>query len=221
LTYQQRVSVPSSPKNREFFGIASDRHVYLCAQHLGKFHPDFDPILAGILRADGKGVVVITEDRNGGFIARQLRRRFSATIPDVARRILFLPFQATPDYLSLTAAADVLLDPLHFGGVNTSYDGFSFNKPIVTLPSRFQRGRYTLGCYRKMGVSECVASNPQQYVDIAVAMGTDAEFRAHVVEKIRLASPVLFEDMEAVREHERIFGALVEEARSGCRRDGS
>ena len=220
LTYQRRVSVPDSPKPREYFGIGPERHLYLCAQQLRKFHPDFDPILAGILRRDAKGVVVAAEDRHGPFIASQLRRRFAATMPDVADRIIFLPCQPNSDYLSLVAAADVLLDPLHYGGVNSSYDGFSLNQPIVTLPSQFQRGRYTLACYKKMGLADCVASDPEQYIDIAVALGTDAGLRSVVVEKIRRASPVLFDDIEAVREHERIFSALIDEARS-VRRTGT
>ena len=214
LTFQRRVSLGDSPKSRQHFGVAEDQHLYLCAQQIGKFHPDFDPILAGILRRDPRGVVVATGDRHGGFIVEELRRRFAATIGDVAERILFVPLQPNPDYLSLIAAADVLLDPLHFAGLNTSYDGFSLNQPIVTLPARFERTRYTLGCYKKMGFSDCVASTPEQYIDIAVALGTDAKFRAEVVEKIRRASPVLFEDMEAVREHERIFSGLLQEARS-------
>jgi predicted O-linked N-acetylglucosamine transferase (SPINDLY family) len=214
LTYQKRVSLPSSPKPRDYFGISQEQHCYLCAQQLGKFHPDFDAILAGILRRDAKGVVVATGDTHGGFIANQLRRRFAETMPDVADRIVFIPLQPIPDYLSLVAAADVLLDPLHFAGLNTSYDGFSLNQPVVTLPARFERSRYTLGCYKKMGLSDCVASDPEQYVDIAVALGTDARFRSQVVERIRQASPVLFDDMEAVREHERIFSLLLRGARS-------
>ena len=219
LTYQQRVALPALPKSRAYFGIAREQHIYLCAQQLGKFQPDFDPILASILRQDAKGVVVAIENRYGGSIANQLRQRFAATMPDVADRIVFVPFQAPEDYLSLIAAADVLLDPLHFGGVNSSYDGFSLNKPIVTLPSQFQRGRYTLGCYKKMGLTDCLASDPRQYIEIAVALGTDAAYRSEVVEKIRCASPVLFEDVQAVREHERIFSALVEEARSARHTD--
>ena len=213
LTYQQRITAEDSPKPREHFGIAPEQHLYLCAQQLRKFHPDFDPMMAGILRNDPQGVVIAVEDRHGHFIAGQLRQRFAATIPDVADRIVFLPFQHESDYRSLTAAADVLLDPLHYGGVNSSYDAFSLSKPIVTLPSRFQRGRYTLACYKKMGLSECVASDPQEYIDIAVALGTDAAYRSEVSQKIRRASPVLFDDIEAVREHERIFNALIEQAR--------
>jgi len=214
LSCQERVSLPPSPKKREDFGLRGDQHVYLCAQQLGKFHPDFDPILAAILRQDAQGVIAVTEDRHGGHIAGQLRRRLAATIPDVADRVVFLPNQPTPNYLGLVAAADVLLDPVHFGGVNSTYDGFSLNKPIVTWPSQFQRGRYTLACYQKMGITACVASDAQHYVDIAIRLGTDVDFRMHIVDQIRQASPLLFEDPAVVREHERILQALVERSRS-------
>jgi predicted O-linked N-acetylglucosamine transferase (SPINDLY family) len=212
LTWQERLSPPPSPKGREAFGLRPDRHVYLCAQHLGKFHPDFDPLLGAILRQDAEGLVVITEDQFGQAAPR-LRSRLARTLPDVADRVVFLPFQGGADYLGLIANADVLLDPLHFGGVNSTYDGFSLNKPIVTLPGQFHRARYTLGCYKKMGISECVASDAQQYVQIAVALGTDAAFRAEVAEKVRRSSPVLFEDLEAVREHQRLFRLLLDGAR--------
>ena len=209
LTYQQRVSLPAVPKKREDFGLATEQHIYLCAQQLGKFHPEFDAILAGILRRDARGLVVCREDSFDRFTADRLRRRFVMNMPDVARRILFLPFQANADYLSLVGLADVLLDPLHFGGVNSSYDGFSLNQPIVTLPSQYQRGRYTLGCYRKMGLMDCVATNLDHYVDIAVALATDSALRTGVVEKIQRASDRLFDDIEAVHEHERILSALL------------
>src|SRR5262249_49271296 len=105
------------------------------------------------------------------------------------------------------------LDPLHFGGVNSSYDGYSLNKPIVTLPSPFHRGRYTFACYRKMGVLDCVAANHDDYVEMALALGTDADHRRQVSQKIAAASHVLFDDLEAVREHERIFSELIASSR--------
>jgi len=213
LTYQERLSPPDPRNARDGFGFAAGQHVYLCAQHLGKFHPDFDPVLAAILRQDPAGVIVATEGRHGHG-APKLQSRFAETIPEVADRIVFLPRQAQPDYLRLVAAADVLLDPPYFGGVNTTYDGFSLGKAIVTVPSEFHRGRYTFGCYQKMGVTDCVASDLDHYVEIAVALGTDAEHRAAVERRIQAAVDALFEDIEAVREHERIFQELVERART-------
>lgn len=222
LTYQERMSLPEAPKPREAFGkvgevgevgLPVDRHWYACLQQIQKFHPEFDPILAGILRRDPEGILVVPRDHHEANTAR-LRGRFAATMPDVADRIVFFPQQTYPDYLSLVAAADVLLDPLHFGGGITTYDGFSMNRPIVTLPGEFRRGRFTLACYRKMGIMECVASDADDYVRIAVALAADADYRASVVEKIREASPRLFEDVEAVRQYERLFEELIEQSRS-------
>ena len=135
-------------------------------------------------------------------------------MPDVADRIVWMPQQAYPDYLSLVAAADVLLDPLHFGGGLTTYDAFSVGRPIVTLPGEFRRGRFTLACYGKMGIAECVASDAEDYVRIAVDLASDRDYRESVEQDIREACPRLFEDMEAVREYERIFQVLIEEARA-------
>lgn len=213
LTYQWRATLPASPKKREDFGIPADRHFYLCPQQIQKFHPDFDPILASILRRDELGVIVVPRDHHQSNTDR-LASRFAATMPDVAGRIVFLPQQTYPNYLSLVAAADVLLDPIHFNGGITTYDALSLNRPIVTLPGEFRRGRFTLGCYRKMGITECVARDPDDYAAIAVALATDPDRRASVEEKIRQASPVLFEDAEVVREYERLFRELIEESRS-------
>jgi len=212
LSYQERATLPESAKRRADFGFTAADHLYVCAQNIVKFHPDFDPLLAAILRRDESGVLAIPGDRHG-VVTDDLRRRFAAAMPDVAGRVVFLPWQPYGDYLGLLSAADVLLDPLHFGGAVTTYDALSLNRPIVTLPTRFARGRYTLGCYRKMGVTACVASGPEDYVDIAVRLGTDADFRASVRRQIEERSDVLFEDVEAVRQYELIFERLVEQSR--------
>ncbi|MBN1909544.1 MAG: tetratricopeptide repeat protein [Pirellulales bacterium] len=194
------------------FGLDPNRRLYLCPHQLGKFHPDFDRILGNILRRDEAGVLGVLEMGTARAVSR-LQRRFQRTMADVADRVVFLPKQKQADYLALIAAADVLLDPIHFGGMNTSYDGFSFHQPIVTLPTAYHRGRYTLGCYRKMEIDDCIARDEDDYVDLAVRLGMDREYRRHVVEKIRQAAGRLFEDRQTVREHERIFLRWIEAAR--------
>ncbi len=65
-----------------------------------------------------------------------------------------------------------------------------------------------------MGITECVASDLNEYVDIAVTLATDADYRASVEQRIHESAGRLFEDMDAVREHERLFKKLAEEGRS-------
>lgn len=212
-TYQYPITVPAPLKEREDFGFRDHQHIYLCAQNLGKFHPDFDPYMAAILRRDEAGIVVISADRHAAH-AHKLRDRFAAVMPDVAARIVFVPHLEAGDYLSLVAASDVLLDLPHFSGANTTYDGLALGKPVVTCPSPFQRGRYTYGCYQTMGISECVASSVENYIEIATRLAMDGDYRACVEARIRQTRDVLFNDIEAVREHERVFLELIDKARS-------
>jgi protein O-GlcNAc transferase len=211
LTYQLRTPMPTAAKTRTAFGFSPDEHLYVCAQHLGKFHPDFDLLLAEILRRDPRGKVVGVEDKYG-YGANRLRERWKRVIPDVASRIMLLPRMPQSDYMSLLAACDLLLDPTHFGGVSTTYDGFSLCKPIVTLPSSQHRGRYTAGCYARMGLSDCTAKNAEHYVEIATRLAADRDLQDKVSTDIRENGHKIFEDQESVHEHERIFRELVNKA---------
>jgi predicted O-linked N-acetylglucosamine transferase (SPINDLY family) len=186
-------------RTRESFGLDAARHVYLCPQTLFKLHPEFDAVLAKILRRDPLGELVLIEGRRPDW-TRLLRERFARSMPDVAARVRFLKPQPNADFLHLNAVADVLLDTLHFGGGNTSYEGLAVGTPIVTLPGPLMRGRITHALYRKLGVDDCIVDSPAAYVDLAVRLGTDAEYRRAVSHKIGQASDVLFEDPEEVRE---------------------
>jgi hypothetical protein len=75
----------------------------------------------------------------------------------------------------------------------------------ATMPGKLFVGRVTQAFYRKMGVADLVVHSPAEYVRKAVQVATDRDYRKHVTERIAQASDVLFNDLEAVREHERFF----------------
>ena len=210
LTWQTRLTVGENSRTPIFRPTATE-HVYLCPHKIEKFHPDFDGLLGEILERDPRGTIVIPQDRHG-YAARKLQNRLRLALRHVAERIRFVPYQSMDGYLGLIDAADVLLDPIHYGGGLTSFDGLSLNKPIVTLPGQFLRGRFTAGFYRTMGVEVCIAADPDDYVARAVRLGSDSEWRRHVVERIRQTSDALFESPNAVAEYNRILSQLVEEA---------
>lgn len=212
LTGQAPLSPPTSPKDRSAFGLRRDEHIYFCAQKLAKIHPDFDPLLAEILRRDPDGRIVLAEDKFG-YAAAKLKDRFARTLADVAERILFVPRLSMDDYTSLVCEADVLLDSVHYGGGMTAFDGFSLHKPIVTLPGEFVRGRYTAGLYRMMDITEAITATPEQYVSLAVQLGTQHDVRAALSSRICERNGLLFDVTASVREYEQLFGRLIEEAR--------
>lgn len=199
-----RPELPAKMKSRSEFGFSDSQHIYACPQSLFKLRPDFDLLVAGILRRDPQGQVIFV-DGHQPYWKELLRERFRATIPDVADRIQFLPRMSHDDFLALNACCDVLIDPIHFNGGNTSYKALALGTPIVTLPMRLLRGRMTYALYKKMNLMDCVASTPEEYVEIAVRLATDREYREMIRGRILAANHVLYEDHSVVRELEQFF----------------
>lgn len=204
LAYYYRPTLRQPGKVRSDFGLPDDSHLYLCPQSLFKLHPDFDAILAGILRGDPQGDVLLIEARTSAW-GELLRQRFQKTIPDVAGRIRFLSGMSQEDFLTLIALCDVMLDTPYFNGMNTSLEAFAVGTPVVTMPTSLQRGRHTFGMYKHMGINNCIARTPEEYVNVSLKLGNDSDFRNTVKAKILSRSSVLYEDMEVVREFERFF----------------
>gem|GEM_PF-1240103 len=212
LNSQDRLLPTEKLKPREEFGFGFDQNLYFCPHKIPKFHPDLDPIFAEILRRDGAAIIVIPSDMKG-YLARKLSARLEKSMPDVFERIAIVPHLTLPDYLSLTKAADVILDPIYYGGGLTAYDGFSLNKAIVTMPTTFLRGRFASGFYNMMGIDDCIANSPEEYAAIAVKVGTNRDYRMHIEHAISQRSDVLFRSCLAIEEHEELFVRFIEEAR--------
>ena len=149
-----------------------------------------------------------------GVAAAQVSDRHRATMPDVADRILWLPFQERRAYHRLLSLADVALGPVPYGAGSSAYDVFSHDLPLVTLPRRYNAGRYVQACYRRMGVMDLVAATPEHYVEMAVRLGTDPDARGDARARIAQSSTVLFEDLDVVREHEEFFERAIAASRS-------
>jgi predicted O-linked N-acetylglucosamine transferase (SPINDLY family) len=197
-TYYYRPKLAGPARSRKFFGLPDGRHIYLCPQTLFKFHPEFDGILRGILRSDPQGELVLLDGRVPNW-TRRLRERFAGSLGNVADRVRFLPAQPHADFLQLLSLAEVVLDPIHFGGGNTSYEALALGVPIVTWPGAFLRGRITQALYRKMDLTECVVASAAEYTARAVAIGGDRDIRESVADRIQAANHLLFEDIAEVQ----------------------
>jgi protein O-GlcNAc transferase len=114
LSYQERAPRPDPPPDRGEFGLPRSAHLYACLQRPLKMHPGFDFLMAGILRQDPDGLIVLLQWPTG-TAAAQVAERQRKTIPDVAGRIIWLPFQRRATYHRLLALADAVLDPIPYG----------------------------------------------------------------------------------------------------------
>lgn len=191
----------SAPPPRSDYGLPDKpAHLYLCPHLIYKLHPDFDTVLAEILERDPEGHLVLLSRPDNKYLRNRLLARFEKRFPQLMPRIWFLPKLSSQDYLGLLTIGDVMLDPFYFGGGTTSYEALALGLPIVTYPGERLHGRITHGFYRKMGVLDCVAYSPQDYVRLAVELATRPDFNATVRERILSHGHKLFEDQQAVNQ---------------------
>lgn len=207
--YYHRPSLQGPRRVRTHFGLDADRHIYLCPQTLFKFHPDFDEPLRRILESDPQGDLVILQGGTPAWLD-PLMKRWQSTLPNVLQRVKVLPSLPRIDFLHLLAMADVMLDPFPFCGGNTSYEALAFGTPIVTLPGRFLRGRLSQGLYRRIGVTSLCAADVDQYVDIAVGLGTDRDRNLSIRDAILKQTDVLFENQADVESWESALRGWME-----------
>ena len=202
LVYFERPAMPEKLKTRHELNLPTGRHIYMCPMRLQKLHPDFDEAIARILQLDDNGVVVLFEDNLRAWWKKALLKRFESTIPaEFWQRIIFLPWLKDPtDFISAIAAADVVLDPFHFGIGSTVVMTSITGTPLVTRAGEFMRGR--IGAYycEVLDSAECITQSTEGYAQRAVEIASDQLVREKIRAKILKKNPVLYEDLRPIED---------------------
>lgn len=211
LTVYDPPGMRPAPLDRADFGFAAHEHVYLCAQSMFKLHPEFDDYLGRILALDPNATVALIES-NAPWRAR-LQARFERHIGADAERIRFVPRQDTAAYHALLAAADVVLDTIHFAGGFTTFETLMLEQPFVTERGRFMRGRVSAALCDLLKLDACVAEGPEDYAARAVAFATDERLRAAHCETLAARKQRLLAlDDSVLPAYRACFTGLLEEA---------
>lgn len=123
--------------------------------------------------------------------------------PGISGRIRFVDRGDHAYFLGLLChAADVLLQPLPLDGTTTTLEAVSCAVPTVVHRSATVGGKMAWALYKHMGLESTLASSVEQYVDIAVRLGTDASFHAQVRAQLQQATEEehrIFEDPRAIQ----------------------
>lgn len=212
--YYERPPLLSEDISKELLGLPEDFRLYLCPQTLFKYHPDFDAMLGGILRKDPKSLILMLKLGHESWRQRLLQR-FEHSLPDVHKRIVWLPKMTAFKFMHLFRLGDVVLDPYKFGSGNSSLEAMAMGAPFVTCPDEFLRTRATSTYYQRMGITDCITSTPEEYVDKAVEIATNPEYRNELSDRILKRSKILFENIDAVHELENWLVATVQRHAQG------
>lgn len=197
MTVYDRPSPP--PCSRSELGLPEDRTIYACPQSLFKVHPDMDGTFAEILRRDEKGLLVFLTGNERRW-DELLMQRLRTTMPDVAGRVLIHRRLNWREYIGLCDTADAVLDTFYFGGGNSSLEAFSAGAPVVTLPGKMLRGRITLAQYRAMQIEDSIATDAEDYAELAIRLANDKPWHREMKQLILERSDVLYGNQKPIEE---------------------
>src|SRR5258708_7729696 len=122
-----------------------------------------------------------------------------------AERIEFVPWANDPPYGQQFEGVDIALDNYPYNGVTTTCESLYVGVPVVSLYGRNGVSRSGLSLLGTLGLGELAASTPEQYVEIAVALGGDLSR----LEQLRASLRARFEQ-SSLRDEKR-FTAKFEE----------
>ena len=197
VVYPRPASAQSLPSRRSL-GLSEVGFLYLCPQTPFKFHPDFDGAIIRILQALPTSHLVLVAGGEPEAMAR-VKARIIQPCAELADRIHILPPLPHSEFVALFEVCDVVLDPFHYSGGNTSLEAFASGCPIVTWPGKFMRARHTAGFYRLMRITDAIARNHDHYIELAIHLGNNAQARAELRGGIRAANSILFDNDDGVR----------------------
>jgi predicted O-linked N-acetylglucosamine transferase (SPINDLY family) len=115
-----------------------------------------------------------------------------------AERIECVPFADDPPYGKQFEGVDIALDNYPYNGVTTTCESLYVGVPVVSLYGRTGVSRSGLSLLGTLGLGELAGSTPEQYVEIAVALGSDLSR----LEQLRASLRARF-DQSSLRDEKR------------------
>lgn len=204
--------IPAAP-DLGSLGVRPTAVKYLCCQSLYKYLPRNDDVYPRIATAVPDAQFLFIQHHAAPEVTaltqRRLQAAFAARGLDAARHVVFVPSLDAAHYAGLNTASDIYLDSLEWSGGNTTLEAAAAGLPIVTLPGRLMRGRHSAAILARMGISETVARDKDDYVALAVRLGQDADWRQQMADKVVANRDKLYRDTTPVRALETLIEGWV------------
>jgi len=206
--------VPNLNKQRSDFKLREDAIVYLCCQSLFKYLPQHDYIFAAIAKQSPSFQFAFLDPAHGKVVTKKFEKRLDRVFTDFGldyrEYCVFLPRTSQEEFLMLNQLTDIFLDALSWSGGFTTRDAIACGLPVVTCPGEMMRARHSYGILQMLGVTETIAKNESEYIEIAVRLGLDREWRQTIRDKVIANKDRIFEDQECIVALEAFFQEVVQ-----------
>lgn len=211
LCYPKPV-IPQQTKIRSDFQLRHDAVVYLSCQSLYKYLPQYDYVFAAIAQQVPQAQFAFIS-----FPSIELNRKFKQRLQRAFAKFglksedycVIFPRQNPVDYFNLNLVSDVYLDTFSWSGGNSTMEAIACNLPVVTCPGEFMRGRHSYAILKMLGVTDTIAHNEAEYIEIAVRLGLDREWRDSIIKQMVQRHSYLFDDKTCVEALDAFFSHVV------------
>jgi predicted O-linked N-acetylglucosamine transferase (SPINDLY family) len=181
---------------------SASRARFLCAQNLQKCLPQHDRLFAEIaaeLPAAEFHFIADPSPHATEVFARRLGAAFARRKLDSTNHCVFHPRLDRRAFFALNLACDVFLDTPLWSGNNTTHEAIACGLPVVTWPGPMMRARHAFAILTRIGCTETVAADLDDYVRLAVRAGRDAAWRSHLRSEIERRRALLYDDPAPIR----------------------
>ncbi|MDJ0572584.1 MAG: tetratricopeptide repeat protein, partial [Pleurocapsa sp. MO_192.B19] len=200
--YYQPLAIQPQAITKRDIGIKEDAIMFWCCQSLFKYLPQYDDVFPRIARDLDKCKFVFIQNESEG-ITKVFRQRLSGAFQEFGLNYqdycIFLSYMNSKTFAGTAAIADVYLDSIGWSGCNSTLESIAHNVPVVTLSGELMRGRHSMAILKMMGIEEAIASSKEEYVQLAIRLGRDAEYRQYISQLIAQNKHKLYGDLEPIR----------------------
>jgi protein O-GlcNAc transferase len=204
--------------SRQELGLPRTAVVLCCFNSGYKFNPEVFDAWMQVLADVPDAVLWLLARRGDERWTSNLRREMVRRGLD-ARRLVFAPARANPEYLALYRAADLFLDTWPYNAHTTASDALWAGCPVVTLRGDTFASRVAASLLTAVGLPQLVCTDVNGYVTSAVALALRADERRRLREHLEgpgHASP-LFDTVATTRALEAAYGAMADQYRRQLR----
>jgi predicted O-linked N-acetylglucosamine transferase (SPINDLY family) len=127
-------------------------------------------------------------------------------------RLIITKFTPPPEYLRTYHQVDIALDSYPFNGGTTTCEALWMGIPVVTLVGTRQVSRLGLSILSTLGLTELIASSPQEYVNICLKLANNLDYlqTLRATMRDRMQTSPLMDASSFTRHLERIYRQMWE-----------
>lgn len=185
-------------KTRKELNLPENKYILFCMQNIVKINLDFLNMLQKIILKESNILIIFSRcnisDDKIKYINNILQNK-----------AIFMNNLSFFNFNNHICVSDLVLDTFPFGGCNSSIESLSFGKIVITRPSKYLPGRFTYGFYKKMGITEPIVNNYNEYIDKVIYYLHNIEERNKLEKIIKEKSKCLYEEQESFDEWQQML----------------